>query len=166
MFNLRFVLFLFFIHMVLIGQELIEKPPVDSLAISKWSSDGFSYADLGTQEQHSYFSVLFELDPKFYAELQGFYNSHRISDVLDLSTRVKWYPVKKVYLFSGVGIQVDRTKGFGGLPIMPTRMFKGVGYEPNKSIKIEAVYDLNFNTTNAEFNATPSLFTLKGKYRF
>jgi len=162
MYNSRFVLFLIFIG----GQELVNEPLSNLERISKWSYDDFSYADFGTQEQHSYFSVLYELNPKLHAELQGFYDTHRTADVFDLSTRIKWYPTKKVYLFTGIGFQMVRQKGFGSIPTMPVRTFNGVGYEPNKNISIEAVHNLNFNKNRSGLNATPSLLTFKGKYRF
>lgn len=160
--NYSLVFFLVFVSLIMTGQEPIERPPLNPSGISKWSSDGFSYTDFGTQEQHSYFSILYEINPKLYAEVQGFYDTYRIADIFDVSARMKWYPSEKVYLFSGLGVQLVRSKGFGdGVPTMPVRMLNGVGYETNKNITIEAVHDLNFSN-----NGAPSLFTLKGKYRF
>lgn len=149
------LVFFFFTSLVATSQTFVEE------TAPKWSYDAFSYTDFGTQEQHSYFSILYELNPKLHAELQGFYDTYRTADVFDLSVRMKWYPAKKVYLFSGLGMQMQRDKGFGGLPIMPLRMLNGVGYKPNSNMIIEAGHDLNFSQ-----NATPSLITLKGKYRF
>jgi len=162
----KLFLFLLFVSHVLMGQLPAEKPPLNSGLGSDWEYDGFSYTDFGTGEEHSYFSVLYKLNPKLHAELRGFYDSYRTSDIFDVSVRMRWYPTKKVYLFSGVGMQRQRGKGGIELPIMEVRMLNGVGYEPNKKITIEAVHDLNFNTNNAGSNATPSLLTLKGKYRF
>lgn len=65
-----------------------------------------------------------------------------------------------------MGIQKEQKIGGQGLRTMPTRMLNGLGYELKKNISFEAVHDLNFNTNNAGLNATPSLFTLRGKYRF
>jgi len=158
--------FLLLISFVVRGQEPIEKPPLDPTGSYKWEYDAFSYADFGTGEEHSYFSVLYKLNPELHAELRGFYDSYRTSDIFDVSFRAKWYPTKKVYLFTGVGAQLQRNKGGLNLPIMPVRLFNGVGYEPKKNITIEAVHDLNFNKNSAGLNATPNLFSLRGKYRF
>lgn len=148
------------------GQEPIEKPPLNLAEPSNWEYDAVFYADFDTGEEHSYFSVLYKLKPELYAELRGFYDSYRTSDVFDVSYRVKWYPTKQIYLFSGAGVQLQRTKGGLNLPTMPVRMLNGMGYEPKKNISIEAVHDLNFNKNGAGLNATPSLFSLRGKYRF
>ncbi len=69
-------------------------------------------------------------------------------------------------MFFELSLKQERRKGLGVLPIMPVRTFNGVGFEANKNITIEAVHDLNFNKNAARLNATPQLFTLKGKYRF
>ena len=144
---------------VISGQESVEN-------IASWKYDGFSYADFGTGEAHSYFSMTYKINPQLYAELRGFYDTYRTSNVFDLSYRMKWYAGKKMYLFSGIGVQKEQRIGGQGISIMPTRMLNGFGYEPNKNMRIEAVHDLNFNTKSGGLNATPSLFTLSGKYRF
>lgn len=164
--NSQFFFCLLFVSTILTGQELIEKPPLTPAGISNWEYDGFSYADFGTGEQHSYFSLMYKMSPSLYSELQGFYDTYRASDVFDVSLRVRWYPTEKVYLFSGLGVQTQRAKVGKGLPIIPVRMLNGVGYEPNKNISIEAVHDLNFNQNSSGLNASSNLFTLKGKYRF
>ncbi len=166
MYNSPFLVFLLFVCSMAFGQVHEEKPPLSSPEDSKWEYDGFSYANFGTGEEHSYFSVIYEMNPKLKAELQAYYDSYGTSDILDLSYRVRWYPTKKVCFFSGIGAQMQRTKGGLGIPIMPLRMLNGVGYEPKKNISIEAVHDLNFNASSTGLNATPVLFTLKGKYRF
>ncbi len=65
-----------------------------------------------------------------------------------------------------LSLKQERGKGLGALPIITVRTFNGVGFEGNKNINIEAVHDLNFNENAVGLNATPQLFTLKGKYRF
>lgn len=166
MYNSQFFFFLLFVSLVLTGQEPVGEPPLNLTGPSNWKYDAFSYADFGTGEEHSYFSELYQLNPKLRAELRGFYDSYRTSDVLDVSHRVRWYPTKKLYLFSGVGVQFQRNKGGLNLPIMPVRMLNGVGYDPNENISFEAVHDFNFNKNMGGLNASPNLFTLKGKYRF
>ena len=166
MYRSKLYFFLLVASFVMHGQEPIEEPPLDPTGLSKWEYDAFSYADFGTGEEHSYFTVLYKLNPKLQSELRGFYDSYRTSDVFDVSLRAKWYPTKKLYLFSGLGAQLQRNKGGLDLPIMPVRLFNGVGYEPKKNITIEAVHDLNFNKNGTGLNATPNLFSLRGKYRF
>lgn len=155
----KLTLLLLFLPFVILAQEPIEK-------CSQWQYDGFSYADFGTGEEHSYFSISRQLSSQFYVELRGFYDKYRVSNIFDLSSRVKWHPTKKLYFFSGIGIQKEQKIGGQGLQIMPVRMLNGVGYELKKNINFEAVHDLNFNANSAGLNATPSLFTLRGKYRF
>lgn len=163
--NLRFVFFIFFITSWLIAQSGNEEPSENSVEGSSWSYDGFSYDDLGTQELHSYFSVNYRLSPKLHAELQGFYDTYRTADVFDLSLRFKWYPSDKMYLFSGVGVQMEQRKVPGQSPVssMPMRMLNGFGYELNTNLELEAVHDLNFKGSS---NGVPSLLKVKGKYRF
>ncbi len=148
------------------GQVPVEEPPLDSTTKSRWEYDGFSYADFGTGEEHSYFSLMYKMNPSLYSELQGFYDSYLTADIVDFSYRIRWYPTKKLYLFSGIGVQIQRLKVGSGLPVVPVRMINGVGYEATNSISVEAVHNLNFNKNAAGQNASSSLFTLKGKYRF
>lgn len=140
----------------MIGQEPIEKPELEY--------DGFSYVDFGSGEEHSYFSVVYKLSPKLHTQLRGFYDTYRAYNVFDVSYRVKWNSTKKLYLFSGVGVQTQQTKGIIDLPIMPLRMLNGMGYDPKKNISIEAAHDLNFSKNSGGF--APSLFSVSGKYRF
>jgi len=154
----KFSFLLLFISLTLTGQQSVE----ESAEVSRWAYDAFSYPDFGTGEQHSNFYLLYKLNPKLKAELQGFYDSYRIADVFDVSFRVRWYPKKKVYLFSGFGTQIERSKVEGGLPIMPLYMTGGVGFEASKNIDIEAIYDLNLS----ENGGLPSVFRVRGKYRF
>ncbi|TMM55922.1 hypothetical protein FEE95_14835 [Maribacter algarum] len=162
--------FFFFCTMLMswvaMGQSPVEEPPLDSATKSRWEYDAFSYADFGTDEEHSYFSLMYRMNPNLYSELQGFYDSYLSADIVDFSYRVRWYPTKKVYFFSGVGVQIQRPKVGPGLPVVPVRVMNGVGYEPTNSFSIEAVHCLNFNKNAAGQNASSSLFTLKGKYRF
>ncbi len=166
--NLRFTFFTFFTMSLLMSQSVDELPSESSLGISRWSYDGFSYADFGTQEQHSYFSVMYRLSPKLQAELQGFYDTYRTADIFDISLRLKWYPSEKMYLFSGVGLQIEQKKVLGESPVlsMPMRVLNGVGYELNDAMQLEAVHDLNFNANSSGSNGIPSLLKVKGKYRF
>lgn len=166
--NLRFVFLILLTSSMLMSQSNIEEPSENTLGVSRWSYDGFSYADFGTQEQHSYFSVGYQLTPKLQAELQGFYDTYRTSDVFDLSVRLKWYASQKMYLFSGVGLQIEQKKVSGQSPalIMPARMLNGVGYDLNNNMQLEAVHNLNFGANSSGSNGTPSLLKVKGKYRF
>lgn len=166
MYNSRLVIFLLFLTSIVTAQEPIERPPLNPTGVSNWEYDGFSYPDFGTGEQHSYFSLMYKMNPNLYTELQGFYDTYRTSNIFDISLRVRWYPAKKVYLFSGIGVQIQQSKVGEDIPVMPLRMINGVGYEPNKNISIEAVHDLNFSKNNSGLNASSNPFTLKGKYRF
>lgn len=144
-----------FLGFILTAQEPVEEA-------SKWKYDGFSYADFGTGEEHSNFSLLYKVNPKLQVELQGFYDTYRVSDVFDVSFRVKWYPVKKIYLFSGLGTQVQGLKLGASLPRMSAYMMNGVGYEPTNNISIQAVNDINLNKNSG----SSGFLKLKGKYRF
>ena len=144
-----------------VGQTVLEPPPPVKPIQHRWAYDSFSSIDLETGEEHSYFSIVYKLNPTLHTELRGFYDTYRVADVMDFSLRVKWYPSKKFYVFSGVGVQAQRAK-VGKLPIMPIRMLNGVGYDVHKNISIEAVHDLNFSSDKG----MPNLTALKGKYRF
>lgn len=155
----KITLLLLFATIAIYGQEPKEKPP-------KWEYEGFSYVDFGTGEEHSYFSLTREMNPKLHQELQGFYDSYRASDVTVFSYLMKRFLSKKVYAFSGVGLQIERSKFEVSGPKFSGRMMSGFGFEPKKNISIEAVYDYNFNTTLPGINSAPSSFILGGKYRF
>lgn len=166
MYNSLFFFLMIFLVSIAYGQENTEEFSTNETGISNWQYDAFTYADFGTGEQHSYMSVIYELNPKLYLELQSYYDAYRSGDILDTSFRVRWYPVKKIYFFTGFGTQLQHAKVGKGLPVTPFRMVNGFGFEPNKNMSIETVHDLNFNTNSAGFNSTPNLFSIRGKYRF
>lgn len=162
---LRLLLLTLFMSSSILGQGIFEPPPVKPKN-PRWVYEAFSYPDFGTGEEHSYFSIIYKLNPTLHMELRGFYDTYRSQDVFDTSFRMKWYPTKRVYLFSGLGMESIWDKLRGGPPATSYRMLNGAGIEPNENITIEAVYDQYFDKNSAGLNATPSLLTLKGRYRF
>lgn len=148
---------------LLFGQGIFEPPPVKPTNPG-WAYETFSFVDFGTGEEHSYFSIVYKLNPNLHFELQGFYDSYRATDSTDFSVRTKWYPTKRIFLFSGLGARIERSKIGDSTPQMSYRTLNGLGYEADENLSMEAVHDLNFG--GAGLNAAPSLLTLKGKYRF
>ena len=155
----RITLLLLFATIIIYAQEPKEKLP-------KWEYEGFSYVGFGTGEEHSCFSLGLEMNPKLHQELQGFYDSYRASDVSVFSYRMKRFLSKKTYAFSGFGLQIERSKFEVSKSKFSGRMMNGFGFEPQKNISIEAVYDYNFNTVLPGINGAPSSFILGGKFRF
>lgn len=145
------------------AQSPVEKESSDLSSNSKLAYAARTY-QLGMGEEHSYFSLTNQLSPKLQTELRGFYDTYRSGNVFDISYRAKWYVGKKLYFFGGAGLQMERV--LNGGPIFTPKISSGIGYDINKNIGIEAVYDYNFNSVSPAFNASPSGLKLSGKYRF
>ena len=150
-FCLLFLLLGYFSH----SQKPKEKPP-------RWFYDGFSFANLGTGEQHSYFSLRYVIDPRLQAELQGFYDTYRASDVFDASFRVRWYPSKEIYLFTGLGAQFEREKVQKSYPIIPLYITNGIGFEPANNFDIQVINEVDISGKGG----VSGFLKVNGKYRF
>ena len=117
-------------------------------------------------EIHSNFAITYAFNPEFLGELQGFYDTYRLNDVLDVRFRGKRYPLKKFYLFSGFCAEIELDKYRLQPPPWRIELINGFGYDLNEKFTLEAAQDLHFNKYNFGNYGTPNLFSLGGKNKF
>ncbi|MEM6813033.1 MAG: hypothetical protein AAF600_01410 [Bacteroidota bacterium] len=147
-----------------------EEEPVNSNGLplkSRLTINDFAYPLApNSSEQHSNFIVSYEGSQNFFLELQGFYDSYLLADVFRIPIRAKLYVSDKFYLFSGVEVESERDKLQIDLPPPQLKYKNGFGYDVKNSLMLEFEHDLHFNKSVHGVYGTPSLFSLKGKYRF
>lgn len=133
---------------------------------SNLTTEGFSYPTFFDGETHSNFTATYEMDTNFLIELQGYYDTYLLANVFRVPVRAKWYVSDRLYLFSGLEMEVELDK-YGLKPPPPRlKLINGMGYDVDKNFSIQATHDLQFNTSNFGNYATPNLFSLSGKYKF
>jgi len=170
-FGLRKILilraFIFLMSIPLNAQE--EEPVADGLLLqeSKLTVNDFAYPLIPySSEQHSNFAVSYKVSSDFLIQLQGFYDSYLLADVFKLPITAKLYVFDRFYLFSGVEIESERDKMQINLPPPQLKYKNGFGYDVQNNFILEFEHDLHFNKSIHGAYGTPSLFSLKGKYRF
>lgn len=170
--TIRFFFYLLSGCLITLGQEPVEKELLNSPRTSTLQYDAFSYADLGTGEKHSYFSVLYQLNPKLEAELRVFYDTYQISNRVRAEFLLKKYVTDKLYIFSGLEIEAE-TKVMPGRSILPPRLgaIGGVGYDVNDNFLLEAKGNFQLNNSplgvfGERLVKMPEVYTVGGKVRF
>lgn len=142
----------------------------DSTQISKSKltiSDFAHIRTFGTSEQHSNFTMKYNINPKFSFELQGSYDTYILADVFKVSFLPKKYFSKRLYLFSGVEIESERDKLSLNLSPPPQLKLKnGIGYDLNTNFQLQFEQELHFNKSKVGIYSNPRLFSLKGKVNF
>lgn len=129
--------------------------------------EDFAYPiNLLNREQHSNFKFSYLLMPKFSIEMQGFYDTYLVSDVFKLPITTKFYITDKVYLFSGLEIESESDKMLLDLPPPQFKIKNGMGYDVKQNFFLQVEHDLHFNKSIIGAYGTPSLISLKGKYKF
>jgi len=165
-FRYLLALFLSLFFSILSAQEIETEKPMSSIQDNRLIIDAFAYPDLMFGERHAWFSVNYKLSPKFWIELQGFYDTYILSDVFRVPLRAKYYITDKFYIFSGVEAEMERnTYSLDGVPIK-MRATSGAGYEFTKNLLIEASYNLQFGQGPLGNYGTPDMLNLTGRYRF
>lgn len=163
--TLTLVLFLS-IGVKISGQDLGAEFDTASPFSDRLYTEGFAYPFVLEGETHSNFTVGLEFDPKFLAELQGFYDTYRLANVFDVSFRGKKYITDKFYIFSGMGAEFESDKYGRQSPPIRLKIMNGMGYDFNQKFFLEAKRELHLNQSNYGNYATPNLFLLSSKYKF
>ena len=155
-------LYIFLLAVQLSGQE---PPPVDQVG-QRGGIEDFAYPTFLNGEVHANFLVGYQMDPKFLAQLQGFYDTYILKDVFQVPLTAKWYVSDGLYLYSGVQMEMEREK-YGRETTKPRfQVVNGVGYEVDANFTLEAKHDLQFNKGNLGTYGSPNMFSLSGKYKF
>jgi len=132
----------------------------------------FSYPLFLNGEQHSSFKLNYRITDSLQAELQGFYDTYLLTDRFRVSLLLKQYLTKKIYLFSGVEIEMEGAKSLLVYKRPPRVGFiSAVGYDVTSDFIIEAKGNIGINKTSmGAFGepsmAMPEVYTLGSKIKF
>lgn len=154
------------IGMHISSQDLVTEFNTIQPLSNRLYTEGFTYPLVLEGETHSNFSMGFEFDPTFNAELQGFYDTYRLANVFDLSIRGKKFITEKLYIFSGIGAEFELDKYGLKAPQTRFKIMNGMGYDFNEQLFLEAKQEVFLNQSNYGNYATPNLFLLSSKYKF
>jgi len=117
-------------------------------------------------EQHSNFTFKYGINSRFSLELQGHYDTQILADIFRVPIIAQGYVTKRLYLFTGVEMEMERDKFNLNLPVPQLKLINGMGYDVNSNFQLEFKHDLHFNKSNVGIYGNPELFLLKGKMRF
>lgn len=163
---LNLFIVLFFIMKIQAQEERVDTNGI-VMSKSKLVIEDFAYPlNLVNREQHSNFKFSYQVKPKFFVEIQGFYDTYLVSDIFKMSITAKFYSTEKLYLFSGVEIESESDKMLLNLPPAQLKIKNGMGYDVKQNFFLQVEHDLHFNKSNIGAYGTPSLFYLSGKYKF
>ena len=166
---LRIIILLFFLFLgVQVNpQEQKTKEKGQSILESKLTISDFSYPRVWwSTEQHSNFTFSYKVQSFFLVELKGRLDSYLIADVIKIPITTKWYATDKFYLFSGIELESERDKLQLNLPSPQLKYKNGFGYDVKNNFILQFEHNLHFNKSVIGAYGTPSLFSLKGKYKF
>ncbi|MFK7812197.1 MAG: hypothetical protein AB8B59_06860 [Maribacter sp.] len=172
MYKSQFFFCLLLVSLVVIAQEPEDKVPLNPSSPYNWEHGSFSYADLGTGKEHSYFHITYQLNPKLFAELQVFYDSYTFSNRLRAELQLKRYLTQKLFVFSGLQIEAE-TMVMPGNRILPPRIGAkaGVGYDVNDNFLLEVKSNFQLNKSligvfGERQIRMPAVYTVSSKYKF
>ncbi|QWX84683.1 hypothetical protein H0I23_03285 [Cellulophaga sp. HaHaR_3_176] len=147
-----------------VGLYAQEKPISNNLESLSVSSIG--YANYYNDEQHSSFIVDWNINDKNALMLKGYYDTYTTGDVFKSQIIFRKPILKKLYVSSGVEMNVERTV-IGG--INNTKNFKtlnGIGYEVQDNLLIELMSETVIGKQNFNNNYSGSLIRLGTKLKF
>lgn len=139
------------------------KTPVTSSA-TNFYSQSFSYPLLPHGEMHANYLLGYQLNNRFAMELQAFYDRYITGDLMKIAIRARVNLDDRFYLFSGLGVQYER-----GLYTHSRPSFfinNGIGFDATPQWNIEANHELQLNSANYGNFSAPSVFAIKGKFKF
>lgn len=164
--------FLFLFSIVLYGQT-IEEPPTSKLpsSLSGISITGHSYPVSAIGDVHKSFMVQYGIFKSTQLELQGFYDTYILSERFRSSLLFKRYLNDRLYLLSGLEVEVATEKN--ELMVAPYRLgfVVGTGYDVSENFMIELKSNVQLNkSTIGAFGETqvnmPSVYTIGSKWKF
>jgi len=159
-----FVCFLFFTLKT--SSQIRTEKVLPKSKISVLSIESFSYPTFMSGEQHSHFNIDYNLDKKFSAELQGFYDTYLLSDVVRFELRSKYYLGSKLYLFSGIASESEINIYSGKISPPRFLLINGAGLNVTKGLELEARHEFQINNAGLGNYGLPNLFSVQGKYKF
>jgi len=150
------------------GQE--KKISGDSIEIlkSKLTISDFAHIrPFGTFEQHSSFIIKYNINSKLSLELGGNFDTYMLADVFKGSIIGRKYVSKKLNLFSGIEMEMQKEVLNSNSLMKPQfRSKNGMSFDVNNNFQLQIEHDLNFNRSNVGIYSFPELLSLKGKIKF
>ncbi|GAA4271171.1 hypothetical protein U6A24_04685 [Aquimarina gracilis] len=151
----------------LYGQEQNDVEEGSTSADSKLTITDFAYPRTWlSSEQHASFTMNYKIKPGLFFELQGDYDTYLLADVFRMPFVTKLYISDKLYLLSGIELEMERDKMQIDLPPPQLKFKNGWGYDIRSNFSLEVEYDLHFNKSIYGAYGTPSLLSVHGKFRF
>lgn len=162
----------FLILVQYISGQVVEQPLPSVDQRTRLNITGFSYPIFLNEEEHKSFLVRYNLSKSLKLDLQGFYDTYRMTNRIRRNLVGKWYVSDRLYLFSGIEVESEVNK-YQELGVTPPRVgfISGVGYEIRDNFMIEA-------KSNIQLNSSPmgaygeylipirQAYTLGGKFKF
>jgi len=149
-----------------------QEPLLQTNSPANLGFDGLLYPNFGTAQQHSYFSITYDLKPGLHTQLRVFYDTYQISNRVRAEFLLKKYVTDKLYIFSGLQIEGE-TQVLKGQRFLPPRLgaVGGVGYDVKENITLEAMGNFQLNDSPAgvfgeRMIRMPQVYTLASKIRF
>ncbi|QLG46433.1 hypothetical protein [Costertonia aggregata] len=163
-----------FILVLLMALQLRGQQTVDDLKRPKGvlQISGFSYPIFFDGETHSSFLLDYELNKNLGVQLRGFYDTYLISNRTRFDFLGKYYFTKKMYILSGIQIEMEQAKINNATPRPPRVGIQyGMGYEVNPNLILEGKGNIQINKSSmGSFGEyvipTPQVYTLGGKLKF
>lgn len=160
-----FLISIFFIFQTR-AQEYVETGVAPKKPLGMLSFESFSYPNFLNGEEHSNFILGYSFDDKFKAELQGFYDTYLLADVIRFAVRGKYYTGNKFYFFTGVASEFERSRGSGQISTPRLYILNGTGYDLNEKINLELRQELQINKAGLGNYNLPNLLSVHGIYKF
>jgi hypothetical protein len=150
----------------------IEKPSQSTNpSLNAISISGQSYPIFLNGEEHSSFMVKYGISKSTQLELQGFYDTYLMSNRFRTCLVGKAYVNDKLYVFSGLDVEIDIAK-YGQRSQAPRLgVVSGVGYDSNENFMLEAKSIIQLNNSKVgsygeSLVPMPSVFILGSKFKF
>ena len=159
-------------RIIAIGQTTEESPPTKSpSSLIGLSISGHAYPISAIGDVHKSFMVQYGISKSTQFELQGFYDTYLLTERFRSSLIGKVYLNEKLYLLSGVEVEVA-TEDAGKVAV-PYRLgfVAGSGYDISDNFMIEAKRNVQLNNSNiGAFGETlvkmPAVYTIGSKWKF
>lgn len=167
------VLSFLFMFVIIANGQTIEESSDKKLpsSLTGLSLTGHVYPIGATGDVYKSFMVQYGVTKSMQLELQGFYDTYILSERFRSSLLAKVYLNKKLYLLSGLDVEVaTENAGFGPVPYR-LGYVAGAGYDVTENFMIEIKSSIQLNNTDiGAFGETqvkmPSVYTFGSKLKF
>ncbi len=152
---------------VINSQEQKEMETQFPVAFSGLTISDFAYPIVWwSSEQHANFKFSHRVNKNIFLEWQGEYDTYLIADVFKTPLLTKIYITDRLYLYTGIELEMERDKLQIDLPPPQFKFKNGWGYDIKSNFSLEVEHDLHFNKSVYGAYGTPSLLSLHGKFKF